>query len=58
MVVPLATEQAADLAFLEAQFSNVPIHPECEADQKFVFILSTFGIPEPGAPLPHMLIGN
>jgi hypothetical protein len=37
VVVRMAAEQAADLAFLESQFSNVPIHPECEADQKFGF---------------------
>jgi len=33
--VPTAVEQAADLSFLESQFSNVPIRPECEAAQKF-----------------------
>jgi hypothetical protein len=35
VVVPTAAELPADLAFLESQFSNVPIHPEREAEQKF-----------------------
>jgi hypothetical protein len=52
VVVPIAAEQAADLTFLESQFSNVPIHPECEADQTLVFILSNFEIPEPRARAP------
>ncbi|SDO53865.1 hypothetical protein SAMN05444050_4391 [Afipia sp. GAS231] len=33
--MPTAAELAADLAFLESQYSNVPIHPKSEAERKF-----------------------